>query len=216
MSYKGVIFDLDGTLINSITDIGNSLNNVLRKYDLKTSTLEEYTKRIGEGLYQLMLDSIPKDTSENMKANIYTDFLEEYSNNYLVKTKPYTDIVELINTLAENKIKLAVNSNKNDAFTKDIVKTIFSGIEFVAVIGDRKGVNKKPDPFSANEIISKMQLPKEAVIYIGDTIHDINTAINADIDSIGVSWGYRDLEVLKAQGAKYTVNQPLEILKIVL
>lgn len=216
MGYKGVIFDLDGTLINSIYDIANSLNRVLKNHGLNESSIEVYTERIGKGLYQLTLDSIPQDSSDDLKAKIYKEFLLDYSQNYLVETKAYDNIVYMLKELAKHNIKLGVNSNKEDAFCKDIVNTLFKDIKFTSVIGDRKNINKKPDPYSANEIIKAMDLAKNEVVYVGDTDHDMATATNANIDSIGVSWGYRTLNELKVAGATHTVDSVLKLLDIIL
>lgn len=216
MGYKGVIFDLDGTLVNSIEDIGNSLNRVLSKHKLAQRTIQEYTDRIGQGLHQLVLDSVPQGTDLEISEVIFKEFVEDYGNNYMVKTSPYEGITDMLLTLQENNIKLGVNSNKKDEFTKEIVETVFPNIEFTLVLGDRESVNKKPDPTSALEIINAMNLAKEQVVYVGDTDHDMHTAQNAGIDSIGVSWGYRTLELLHEEGATHTVKEVTEIVKIVL
>ena len=216
MGYKGVIFDLDGTLVNSIEDIGNSLNRVLSEHKLAQRTIQEYTDRIGQGLHQLVLDSVPQGTDLEISEVIFKEFVEDYGNNYMVKTSPYEGITDMLLTLQENNIKLGVNSNKKDEFTKEIVETVFPNIEFTLVLGDRESVNKKPDPTSALEIINAMNLAKEQVVYVGDTDHDMHTAQNAGIDSIGVSWGYRTLELLHEEGATHTVKEVTEIVKIVL
>ncbi len=205
--YKGVIFDLDGTLVNSIEDIKNSMNRALEKYELETNDLDFYISHIGQGLLTLT-----KDATRNQKVElVYQELLSDYSDNYLVKTKSYPHISELVDRLSKKGIKIAVNSNKKDEFTKDIVNTLFKDIEFVDVIGDRENINKKPDPHSANEIIEKMDLDKSDIVYVGDTDHDMQTAINAEIDSIGVTWGYRSKAELQAANAKYIADDVQEL-----
>lgn len=214
--YKGVIFDLDGTLVNSIEDIGNSLNRVLETRHLPLSTVKQYTARIGQGLYQLVIDSTPENTSKEVIDEIFEEFVKDYGKNYLIKTKPYDGINEMLEALVKEGILLGVNSNKKDEFTKEIVKTLFPKIPFTLVLGDRVDVKKKPDPTSALEIIAAMGLSHEDVVYVGDTDHDMHTAHNAQIDSIGVSWGYRTLDVLNNEGAVHTVREVSEIVDVVL
>lgn len=214
--YKGVIFDLDGTLVNSIEDIGDSLNRILAKYDLGLSSVEQYTARIGQGLRQLVIDSTPEDLDDELRDKIFNEFVEDYGQNYIVKTKAYDGIDEMLEALSKEGILLGVNSNKKDEFTKEIVSTLFPKIDFTLVLGDRENVKKKPDPTSANEIVEAMGLSKDEVVYVGDTDHDMHTAANAGLDSIGVSWGYRTLEVLKNEGAVHTVSEVKDIVNIVL
>lgn len=209
--YKGVIFDLDGTLVNSIEDIKNSLNRVLKKNGYKEKSLNDYTNNIGQGLYQLTDDSLDNKESKQIVDKLYQELLADYAENYLVDTKPYPGMIDLLNDLVARKILIGVNSNKKDEFTKVIVKTLFKDIPFVLVLGDRLNINKKPDPYSANEIIEKMNLDKSEVVYIGDTDHDIKTAKNANIASIGVTWGYRSKEVLIASGANEVVDNVADL-----
>ena len=209
--YKGVIFDLDGTLVNSIEDIKNSLNRVLKQNGFKEKSLEDYTNNIGQGLYQLTIDSLDNKESKEVVDKVYAGLLKDYASNYLIDTKAYDGMLDLLNELVNKNILIGVNSNKKDEFTKDIVNTLFKDIPFILILGDRENINKKPDPYSANEIIDCMKLAKSEVVYIGDTDHDMQTAINAEIDSIGVTWGYRSKEVLKSSGAKYTVDSVEEL-----
>lgn len=207
---KGIIFDLDGTLVNSIEDISDSMNRALTKYNLETHDVQFYTDHIGQGLYKLTEDS----TKMQDVDNVYAELLSDYAENYLNKTAPYPEIEALLTQLYADGLKLGVNSNKTDAYTKAIVDKLFI-VPFVKVIGDRKNVAKKPDPTSANEIMSAMNLKADEVIYIGDTDHDIKTAFNADLKSIGVTWGYRSEAQLKAAGATYIAHSVMEIYEII-
>lgn len=214
--YRGVIFDLDGTLVNSIEDIGDSLNRILEKRGLPLLTVEEYTDRIGQGLYQLVMDSTPEGIKKQKIDEIFDEFVQDYGQNYLIKTKPYDHIITMLETLVAAGVLLGVNSNKKDEFTKEIVAALFPNIPFVLVLGDRVDVKKKPDPTSALEIVEAMGLPQSDVVYVGDTDHDMHTAANANVDSIGVAWGYRTLEVLKDEGATHIVSEVSEITDIIL
>lgn len=211
--YKGVIFDLDGTLVNSIQDIGESMNRSLKRFKYPTHELSFYIDNIGQGLAQLTSDSLPKNVSTTDYAEFFESFVADYSVNYLVNTKPYADINELVNELSKRGVMIGVNSNKKDELTKAIVEKLFSNISFTDVLGDRLNIDKKPSPISANEIIEQMNIDKSLVVYVGDTQHDMHTASNANIDSIGVSWGYRTIDQLKEAGATHIVNEPLEILE---
>lgn len=205
--YKGVIFDLDGTLVDSIVDIKNSMNRALANNNLEENDLQFYVDHIGQGLYKLT-----EDSTKGVKVEeVYNDLLKDYSENYLIETKPYAGMLDLVNKLVLNNILVGVNSNKKDEYTKEIVKKLFPNIDFVKVIGDREGVNKKPDPISANEIISAMGLDKKDVVYVGDTDHDMHTALNANIDSIGVTWGYRSKEQLEQAHAVHIADNMTDL-----
>ncbi len=214
--YKGVIFDLDGTLINSIEDIGNSLNRILKKHGLPERSIQDYSDNIGQGLLQLTKDSAPSDISQEMLDTIFPEFIADYGENYNVKTKAYDGIMEMLKTLRDKDILLGVNSNKKHEYTVELMNTLFPEIPFVLVLGDRENVNKKPDPTSANEIVEAMNLDKKDVVYVGDTNHDINTAQNAELNSIGVTWGYRSKQVLVDEGASHIAETANEIVDIVL
>lgn len=210
--YKGVIFDLDGTLVNSVKDIGDSLNRVLVNNGLVARSDQHYIDSVGQGLLQLLRDSLLVDLSEENILKLFDEYVEDYSANCINNTVAYENMVEVVNTLNSNNILIGVNSNKRDELTKKIVAKIFNEIEFVDVIGDRENIEKKPSPISANEIVAKMNLDKSDVVYIGDTQHDMHTAQNANLDSVAVSWGYRKLDDLVNAGATYTVESVSSIL----
>ena len=214
--YKGVIFDLDGTLLDTIEDLGDSMNLVLDKYDLPKLSYEEYKLKVGGGFKGLIINCFPKDSKEAILEEGVKLFQEFYNKNYLNKTKPYEGIIDILNELNKNKIKLGINSNKRDKYTRDLANKFFKEIPFIKVYGERKGIPKKPDPTSALEIAKVMGLNSEKIIYIGDSKTDIQTAKNAGMDSIGVLWGFRSKEELMKYGVDFIVSNPKDILDIIL
>lgn len=213
--YKGIIFDLDGTLLNTIADIGDSCNEALSKYGFNGHSIEDYKLKLGNGFRVLIEKSVPIGTDKDTIDSILSSYAENYSYNYLNKTVPYEGITELLDKLVKMGIKVAVNSNKRDDYVKPLVSKYFENIPFEAAYGERKGIAKKPDPTGAIEIIELMELSKEEVLYIGDSDTDMITAKNAGIDGVGVTWGFRSYEELKKNGAKYIVSDTNEILDIV-
>lgn len=209
--YRGVIFDLDGTLLNTIYDLSDSVNAVLQKMGAKEHTYEEYKLKIGRGFRNLMEVSLPEGTSEAEIDTALELFLSIYDKKYMDKTIPYEGITDVLKTLDEKGILIGVNSNKRTDYTQALVSHHFSDINFVGVIGERKGIHKKPDPVSALEITSAMNLKPEEVLYIGDSKTDIITGKNAGMDTAGVLWGFRGEEELTGHGADYMLHSPNEI-----
>ena len=214
IKYKGIIFDLDGTLLDTLTDIADSCNKALEQFGFTGYTLEEYKVKVGSGFKVLIERCVPKETDDT-KSLILKAFVEIYSHNYLNKTAPYEGIIEMLDELNSMGVKLAVNSNKRDDYIKPLTSKFFSDIAFVAAYGERKGIEKKPDPTTSNEIIKLMGLAKEEVLYIGDSDTDIKTAINSGVDGVGVEWGFRTPKELRENGAKYIVSKPSEIIEII-
>lgn len=213
--YKGIIFDLDGTLMNTIEDIGDSMNEVLQAFSLSTYSYKEYKKKVGGGFRNLILNSFPEGTDENTIDRALEMLHKIYAERYLNKTRPYDGIKDLLNILNKNGIKLGVNSNKKDEYTKSIINKFFNDIPFVKVYGERDGIQNKPNPTTALEIAKSMNLKAEEIVFIGDSKTDILTAKNAHMDSIGVLWGFRDREELSEAHAKYIASNWKEILDIV-
>lgn len=210
---KGIIFDLDGTLINSIVDIHYSLNLALKAHGYQEKDLETTQRNVGNGFRKLIMDSLPEVKDENIIDEVNKTYTKFYSEHYHDKTYSYDGVYELLKELNKRNIKISVNSNKKDEYTKNLMKILFPNIKFVAVFGERKEVGKKPDPTSALEIIDIMKLNKNEVIYIGDSEIDIRTAKNAELKSIGCLWGFRNKETLEKEKADIIVNKPEEILK---
>ncbi|MCC5467248.1 HAD family hydrolase [Pelosinus baikalensis] len=213
--YKGIIFDLDGTLLDTLSDIANSVNEVLASYGYPTHTKEEYRTKIGKGFRNLIEQSMPEDTEPAIIEEGLGKFIKAYHENYKKETKPYGGIVSLLKALNNKGIPIAVNSNKRNDYTNNLLRYLFPDIVFSAIYGERSGFAKKPDPQAALEIAKQMQLDPKEVLYIGDSKTDMITAQNAGMDSIGVLWGFRDEAELRHHNATYVVKRPQGIYNII-
>lgn len=214
MKYKGIIFDLDGTLVNSLEDISDAMNNVLNSLNYPTHTYDAYQYFIGSGLRNLVSKALPaSNNSENEIEVCFENMIAEYREICTMKTKPYAGIVELLDNLVSRDIKLAVFSNKADELTKKIASEIFPEY-FNTAVGLSTEALKKPNPFEAIEISKNWNLQTEEIIFIGDSDIDMQTATNAKMFPLGVSWGYRTEEELLASGAKLVINNPSDLIEI--
>jgi phosphoglycolate phosphatase len=214
MNYKAVIFDLDGTLVNSIEDIGDAMNVVLSNHNYPTHTYETYESFIGSGIKSLVVKALPKNQRDDAQiTSCFNEMMTVYGKHCTNKTKPYDDITELLYNLKSRQIKLSVLSNKADEFTKKIVSEKLPNY-FDLVYGLSLEANKKPNPIKALEISKKLEVKPEDIIYVGDTDVDMQTAKNANMYAVGVLWGYRTEEELIATGAKYILEKPLDLMDV--
>lgn len=214
MKYKGIIFDLDGTLVNSLEDISDAMNTVLTSLNYPTHTYDAYQYFIGSGLRNLVSKALPASSNTDLDIeNCFNCMINEYREICTLKTKPYAGIVELLDNLVSRDIKLAVFSNKADELTKKIASEIFPDY-FNAAVGLSTEALKKPNPFEAIEISKKWNLKTEEIIFIGDSDIDMLTATNANMFPLGVAWGYRTEEELIASGAKLVINSPSDLIEI--
>lgn len=208
---QAVIFDLDGTLLNSITDIAESMNEVLEKYNFPTHSIEAYKQIIGRGIDNLVIDSLPNSVTQQQYEKYFTEMREVYGKRWMLKTRPYSGINEMLGNLKKNKIKTAVLSNKPQKYTELAVNELLSNHKFDLVFGARENIPIKPHPQAANEILENLAVKPENALFVGDTSIDMKTAENAGIKSVGVSWGFRKIEELKNAGAKYIILKPEEL-----
>ena len=213
--YKGVIFDLDGTTLYTLEDINESFNLTLKEFGLPERDVDTIRMGVGRGFRILVDNVVPPETDKELKDKIALRYKEIYSHNYNNKTHPYEGMVEVMKELSELGVKLAVNSNKSDIFTKDLIATNFPDTKFTEVMGTIEGVALKPDPQAVEIILKEMNLNKDEVLYIGDSDIDMQTAKNAGMKSVGCLWGYRDLETLQNNGADYIAEKPEDIIRIV-
>ncbi len=209
-----VIFDLDGTLLNSIADIAYAANEVLRRHGFPTFPVDDYRFKVGNGIRKLM----ERVTPEHLRTEAFVDqmrneFAAVYGNHCMVDTVPYPQIPELLAALCQQGIAVAVASNKYHAATVDIISHYFPNIDFHAVLGQRDGVPVKPDPTIVRDILGSDFLPAE-VLYVGDTAVDMETAHNAALESVGVTWGFRPRTELEEAHANHIIDSPLEILQL--
>lgn len=214
--FKVAIFDLDGTLLNTLDDLANACNYALNKFNFPIHEVDKYKTFIGNGIYKLVERAIPEGKKDYETVTIVLKVFNEYYNEHMMDmTKPYDGIIELLDKLSINGIKLAVVSNKKHDFTIEIVNKYFEE-KFDIVFGHRDNYKEKPDPASVLEVIEAFNVSKEECIYIGDSNVDIITARNAGVKSIGVSWGFRGKEELAREGADYLANNVVELKRIIL
>lgn len=215
MKTQLVIFDLDGTLLNTIGDLAVACNAVLALRGLPEHTYAEYCHFVGNGIMRLVERALPEGlrTAENVAA-VRADFVKYYTEHIDIHTKPYAGIPELIAELVRRDVSLAVASNKFQAGTEKLIRLFFPGVEFAAVFGQRPDVPLKPSPAVVEEILSLTGVAKERVLYVGDSGVDIETAAAAGVRSAGVTWGFRDRGELVAAGARYIVDKPAELLEL--
>lgn len=210
----GIVFDLDGTLLNTLEDLTDSVNFALNKFGFKERTVEEIRSFVGDGVRVMMSRAIPDGLSNPNFENCLDCFKEHYKDNMFNKTKPYDGIMEMLKHLKMNGIQVAVVSNKFDLAVKGLCKKYFGDLIPVAIgENEAEGIRKKPAPDSVFKAIHEMKVRIENVIFVGDSDTDVLTAKNAEVDCIGCTWGFRDRQVLEKAGADYIVNSPDEILK---
>ena len=213
---KLVIFDLDGTLLNTIGDLAASCNSVLSKRGLPQHDNEQYYKFIGKGVRNLVKLAIPENLrSETFNNELYLEFMEYYTANMATYTVPYSGIKELLTELSKREnISLAVASNKFQDGAVMLVDYFFKDINFAVVFGNRDGVALKPDPVIVNDILQLTSNSASDTLYVGDSGVDMSTAKHANVRSVGVTWGFRDKAELLEHGACHIVDSPLEILDL--
>lgn len=214
--YKAVVFDLDGTLLDSLEDLADSMNIVLEKCGFPTHPIEDYKYFVGDGMYTLVERTVPRGKKWDKKLieKCFLMMKKEYSQRWNRKTKPYPQIPELLTYLTEHGIRMTILSNKPHEFTKMIVCNLLSDWKFEVVLGQRMGVPKKPNPKGAFDIAESLQLRPEEFLYLGDTNVDMKTATRAKMHPIGVLWGFRGAEELQKSGAKILIKEPLELLNV--
>lgn len=198
--YEAVLFDLDGTLLDTLEDLKDSVNYIMEKYHFPKRTLDEVRNAVGNGIHKLIERSVPKETDAETIESAFCDFMTYYQKNCMVKTKPYPGMEELLDRLKTDGCKLAVVTNKGNEAVQEMIPHYFGGI-FEIAIGTTKEMPKKPAPDTAYFVLEKMHTEKEKALFIGDSQVDVETAKNAGIDSILVTWGFRDRETLIKAGA---------------
>jgi len=215
MNFKAVIFDLDGTLVDSIEDLADSMNRVLSQNNLPVHNIEAYKYFVGNGLRNLVKAALPESYQEEaFIKNAMAEMMEIYSDNCLNKTTIYKDIPDLLDALVLRDIKAAVFSNKPDELTKKVVNTLFPGFHFEAVIGYTLETLKKPNPEVPLTICGTFGMHPKNVLFAGDSGIDMQTANNSGMFAVGALWGFRTKEELALNGAKYFLSHPLDLLKL--
>ena len=213
---KLVIFDLDGTLLNTIEDLGHAANYALEKNGFATHTIASYRFFVGNGVKKLISRVIPEEhRTDEIITKLLKDFRSYYDEHNCDCTKPYDGIEDLLTDLSLQGIKLAVASNKYQVATEAIIHHFFPDVNFVAIEGQREGVNVKPDPSIVFAILAQARVPKADVLYVGDSGVDMETARRACVDSVGVTWGFRSEKELVEYYAGNIIHRPIDILELV-
>lgn len=214
MKYDLIIFDMDGTILNTLEDLKNSLNYVLQQAGYQTRTLEEVRTFVGNGIRKTIERALPSDIEEEKVDELFSLFMDYYAIHNTDNTKPYNGVIELLKELKHLGYKTAVVSNKQNSAVKSLCKKFFTGL-FDVEIGEKENIAKKPDPDEVNEVLKILNIDRTKSIYIGDSEVDIQTAQNSKMKSIIVDWGFRDRKFLYEHGAEVIVSNPSEILDII-
>ena len=196
MQYKAVIFDLDGTLIDSLEDLGTAVNHAMDQKGFPRHTLAEYRQMVGHGVRNLVMQALPASlqADDALVDECLGVFKAYYTAHIDVHTHPYPGMEDLLRHLHENGVLLAVASNKFQSGTEHLVAKLFPGIPFVAILGNREGYPLKPDPEIVGEVLRKAGVSRSEAVMVGDSLTDMKTAENGGIRGIAVSWGYRVLQ----------------------
>ena len=213
MKYKLVIFDLDGTLLDTLDDLGAAVNHAMQLRGFPLHTRDEYMKMVGHGARNLMRQALPDGHKDDeMVEAAYNDFRVYYTDHIDVYTKPFPGILDLIATLHQHGVLLAVASNKFQEGTEHLIKEFFPDIPFVAILGNRPNFPLKPSPEIVEEVLNKAGVKREEAVMVGDSDTDMETAANGGIQSIAVGWGYRNMNDVPGLTVANSANELLQIL----
>lgn len=213
---KLVIFDLDGTLLNTISDLANSTNYALSQLSFPTHEIAQYNFMVGNGINKLFERALPEGyKTEEYVLRVRNLFLPYYDKHNADESRPYSGIEKLLEFLQSKGIMIAVASNKYQSATQKLVAQYFPKFNFIAVFGQREGIRVKPDPTIIYDILEIAKTDKQDVLYIGDSGVDMQTAKNAGVDACGVTWGFRPKEELASFSPKYIVDAPEAIQSII-
>lgn len=212
MKFKAVLFDLDGTLLDTLDDLGDSTNTVLRRSGFPQHEIPAYRYFIGDGFEKLIQRALPQDSRNEATIKRLVDELKVYYDRHWAdKTRPYEGIPALLDRVSAMDMKMAVLSNKPDGPARQVVAHFFSQWKFETVLGSRPGVPNKPDPASAVAISKALRISPEAFLYFGDTGIDMRTAVAANMYAVGVLWGFRKADELIENGARMLVRAPQDL-----
>lgn len=215
IKYKAILFDLDGTLLDTLADLGNSMNAALEHYGFATHPLDKYRKFVGDSVKCLVERTLPKDQLNEENYNkCLTAMLKEYDKRWKDTTKPYPGIIEMLDELEKREIPKVVLSNKPHDSTIKCVETFFPNHKFQAIQGVSEQVKRKPDPAGAIKIAQELNIAPADFLYLGDTNTDMQTALAAGMFPTGVLWGFREADELTANGAKALIDHPKHIIDI--
>jgi phosphoglycolate phosphatase len=214
MNYKAVIFDMDGTLLDTLADLAESMNQVLGRFGFPGHGEEAYKYFVGDGIEILARRALPSDrVNDTLVAQCVSAMVEEYARRWDLKTRPYEGIPELLDALTEKKLPMAILSNKPHDFSLLVADKLLARWTFQVILGARPSVPKKPDPAAALEIARDLRLAPEEILYLGDTGTDMKTARAAGMFPVGALWGFRTESELTAEGARVLIEHPQDLLQ---
>lgn len=209
-----IIFDMDGTILNTIEDITDSVNYALHQFKLESKSIREIKLAVGNGAKELIARVLKGGYDNPFFDQIYQTYQTYYDAHRMVKTAPYKDILMLLRQLKNNGYKLAVVSNKHDYLVKSLNKQLFEGL-FEVAVGETSHRPLKPEPDVIFDVLEMLDTHVESAIFIGDSNVDIITAKNAKMTSVGVTWGFRGYQELKQEGATYMIDEPMMLLDVI-
>ncbi|MFH0783714.1 MAG: HAD family hydrolase [Pseudomonadota bacterium] len=215
MTCLSIIFDLDGTLLDTLYDIAETSNAVLSHYGFPIHAHKEYQGFVGDGLRVLMERITPQGADTAVINSCCELFVQLYANNWMKTCRPYHGIEEMLATIRKQGLGMAVLSNKPHAFTKLFINKYFPGNHFTCVYGQREGFAKKPDPTVALEIAKNLKARPEEIFFVGDTPIDIRTGKASAMTTVGVTWGFRSVSEIEKENPDIIINSPMELLQYV-
>ena len=214
MKYQAILFDMDGTLLDTLTDMQAAVNHILEKYGCPTRTLEEVRRFVGNGAGPLIHRALPQGVDPDREAEILADYRAFYQAHNCVETRPYDGIGPLLERLRREGVRTAVVSNKPDQTTRTLAARFFPELD--GAMGQREGIAPKPAPDMVRAALARLHAAPEETLYVGDSEVDVDTARNAGLDMIGVAWGFRGRAALEAAGAPLVADTPEQLLDMLL
>ena len=211
MTIDAVIFDLDGTLLDTLEDLADAGNNVLAALGYPTHSVESYKQFVGDGVAMLVRRALPQDAQHDFDRALER-MRAEYATHWKVKTRPYPGIVEMLDGLTAKKVPLCVLSNKPDQFCQLTMEHFFPKWPWAAVMGESEKYPRKPDPAGAKAIAEKLSIPAKDFLFLGDSPMDVKCALGAGMTPVGATWGFREKATLEAAGGKMFIDRPQELL----
>jgi phosphoglycolate phosphatase len=215
MKYRAVLFDLDGTLLNTLEDLADSMNRALAGLGYPAHDTDKYRYFVGDGMEMLARRALPPGASQAEVTKCTAAMREEYGKHWADKTRPYKGIPELLESLAARDLKVAILSNKPDEFTQAVIKKLLPHWRFKPVMGAKTGVPQKPDPTAALMIAADLNILPEHFLYLGDTDTDMKTANASGMYPVGALWGFRKADELKLSGAKALIENPMDLMRLI-
>ena len=216
MKYRAVIFDLDGTLLDTLADLADALNRVLRDKGLPTHSTTAVRYFVGNGAAKLVSRALPPEKrNDALAADCLEAFRRSYNRSWNIKTRPYDGIPELLHALTVRHIEMAVWTNKPQHFAELCIQEFLPGGKFTTILGQRDGVPLKPDPSGSREIARCLDIPAQACLFLGDSEVDMQTAVNANMFPLGARWGFRSEKELRGSGAAEVISRPTELLQFI-